>query len=125
MFHNSNQNHPIRALILNQIPKNKNYPPRFHQSQLWDGSTPLSSSGSYDATKTGPLCHQGRVDPGPIEEFKEKRVVDLVMEVGGPLLALAVGVIINLINSILELDPSVLGPVTGTKKVRRKPTQSD
>ena len=39
------------------------------------------------------------------------------MEVGGPLLALAVGVIINLINSILELDPSVLGPVTGTKKV--------
>ena len=43
-------------------------------------------------------------------------MVDLVMEVGGPLLALAVGVIINLINSILELDPSVLGPVTGTKK---------
>ena len=60
------------------------------------------------------------MDPGPIEEFKEKRVVDLVMEVGGPLLALAVGVIINLINSILELDPSVLGPVTGTKKVRNQ-----
>ena len=47
-------------------------------------------------------------------------MVDLVMEVGGPLLALAVGVIINLINSILELDPSVLGPVTGTKKVRNQ-----
>ena len=40
------------------------------------------------------------------------------MEVGGPIMALAVGVIISLLNSILELDPSVLGPITGTKKVR-------
>jgi len=90
---------------------------RFHQSQLWDASTPLSSSGPYDATKTGPLCHQGIMDPDEIEEFKNKRVVDLVMEVGGPIMALAVGVIISLLNSILELDPSVLGPITGTKKV--------
>ena len=66
---------------------------------------------------TGPLCHQGIMDPGQIEEFKDKRVVDLVMEVGGPIMALAVGVIISLLNSILELDPSVLGPITGTKKV--------
>ena len=67
---------------------------------------------------TGPLCHQGIMDPDEIEEFKNKRVVDLVMEVGGPIMALAVGVIISLLNSILELDPSVLGPITGTKKVR-------
>merc|ERR1719209_2465251 len=66
---------------------------------------------------TGPLCHQGIMDPIQIDEFKAKRVVDLVMEVGGPIMALAVGVIISLLNSILELDPSVLGPVTGTKKV--------
>ena len=72
---------------------------------------------------TGPLCHQGIMDPGQIEEFKDKRVVDLVMEVGGPIMALAVGVIISLLNSILELDPSVLGPITGTKKVR--PWQSN
>ena len=78
----------------------------------------MSSSGAYDATKTGPLCHQGIMDPDEIEEFKNKRVVDLVMEVGGPIMALAVGVIISLLNSILELDPSVLGPITGTKKVR-------
>ena len=58
------------------------------------------------------------MDPDEIEEFKNKRVVDLVMEVGGPIMALAVGVIISLLNSILELDPSVLGPITGTKKVR-------
>ena len=79
----------------------------------------MSSSGAYDATMTGPLCHQGIMDPDEIEEFKNKRVVDLVMEVGGPIMALAVGVIINLLNSILELDPSVLGPITGTKKVRQ------
>ena len=66
---------------------------------------------------TGPLCHQGIMDPIQIDEFKAKRVVDLVMEVGGPIMALAVGVIISLLNSILELDPSVLGPITGTKKV--------
>ena len=72
---------------------------------------------------TGPLCHQGIMDPDEIEEFKNKRVVDLVIEVGGPLLGLAVGVIISLLNSILELDPSVLGPITGTKKVGQpKPT---
>ena len=71
---------------------------------------------------TGPLCHQGIMDPIQIDEFKAKRVVDLVMEVGGPIMALAVGVIISLLNSILELDPSVLGPITGTKKVVRKLT---
>ena len=83
----------------------------------------MSSAGPYDATMTGPLCHQGIMDPGQIEEFKDKRVVDLVMEVGGPIMALAVGVIISLLNSILELDPSVLGPITGTKKVRPTPTK--
>ena len=71
---------------------------------------------------TGPLCHQGIMDPIQIDEFKAKRVVDLVMEVGGPIMALAVGVIISLLNSILELDPSVLGPITGTKKVISKLT---
>ena len=28
------------------------------QVEQWDANTPLSTAGSYDATRTGPLCYQ-------------------------------------------------------------------
>ena len=63
------------------------------------------------------MLPQGGIDPEEIETFKNKRVYQFAADVGGSLLALAVGVLINTINTILGLEPGILGPVTGTKKV--------
>ena len=44
-------------------------------------------------------------------------LVQFAMDIGGSILALAIGILINTINQILGLDPSILGPTTGSKKV--------
>jgi len=91
---------------------------RFQQVEQWDANTPLSSAGPYDATRTGPLCYQGKMSEESINEFKAKPLVLVVYELDpeyGWILATAIEVVIDLLNLILELDPSVLGPVDGSK----------
>lgn len=91
---------------------------RFQQADQWDPATPLSADSPYDATRTGPLCYQGDMSEATIEEFKAKPLVLVVYELDpefGWALAAAIEVVIDLLNLILELDPSVLGPVDGSK----------
>merc|ERR1719204_2027556 len=92
---------------------------RFQQVEQWDANTPLSSDGGpYDATRTGPLCYQGKMTEESINVFKAKPLVLVVYELDpeyGWILATAIEVVIDLLNLILELDPSILGPVDGSK----------
>jgi len=89
---------------------------RFRQSKLWDPNQPLNEDGAYDATRTGPLCHQGDMDPDVYDALKDKMIIEVALEVD-PVLALAIGILISMMNEIFKLPPEILGPLDGSKKV--------
>jgi hypothetical protein len=56
------------------------------------------------------------MDQEAIEVLKNKTIYQMAVEMN-PLFGLAISILINMINSILQLEPDILGPSNGSKTI--------